>query len=161
MGDCRRGKRSVEKRLRRERPKPSDDLVRRITGQIGGERPRRHWNLGLAFALTLALLTAFALTGGVRYAASTITSGTQAVAHLVSAASPTTSPSSRTSSVTLSTREHGNGGDDGDDDDSGDDEYGHKVLMCHKPNSRHPQTIRVRQRAVAAHLAHGDTLGPC
>ena len=31
-----------------------------------------------------------------------------------------------------------------------------KVLMCHNG-----QTIKVDESAVAAHLAHGDTLGPC
>jgi hypothetical protein len=31
-----------------------------------------------------------------------------------------------------------------------------KVIICHNGH-----TIRVSERAVAAHLAHGDTLGPC
>lgn len=32
-----------------------------------------------------------------------------------------------------------------------------KVTLCHKGK----QTIHVAPSAVAAHLAHGDTLGPC
>jgi len=38
-----------------------------------------------------------------------------------------------------------------------------KVLMCHKPrgNAEAAHEIEVAQAAVAAHLAHGDTLGPC
>ncbi len=38
-----------------------------------------------------------------------------------------------------------------------------KVTICHIPpgNSDNPQTISVSQSAVAAHLAHGDTLGSC
>ena len=41
-----------------------------------------------------------------------------------------------------------------DDGDNGDDD--HKVVICHKGN-----TITVDASAVDAHLAHGDTLGPC
>jgi hypothetical protein len=38
-----------------------------------------------------------------------------------------------------------------------------RVVICHGTGSRrHPHhTITVAQPAVAAHLAHGDTLGPC
>ncbi len=37
-----------------------------------------------------------------------------------------------------------------------------QVTICHSPgNSNNPTTIMVSANAVAAHLAHGDTLGPC
>ena len=38
-----------------------------------------------------------------------------------------------------------------------------KVTICHIPpgNPEHPITISVSQNAVPAHLAHGDTEGPC
>lgn len=36
------------------------------------------------------------------------------------------------------------------------DDGGEKVTLCHEG-----QTIEVAPAAVAAHLAHGDTLGPC
>ena len=41
--------------------------------------------------------------------------------------------------------------------------YGGKVVICHHTHSKkHPfVTIVVSQSAVAAHLAHGDTLGAC
>ncbi len=39
----------------------------------------------------------------------------------------------------------------------------HKVTICHIPpgNPDNAHTIEVSENAVAAHLAHGDTLGPC
>lgn len=50
-------------------------------------------------------------------------------------------------------------------DDGGppDDQYSEKVLICHIPPGRpeNPQTISVSVNAVPAHLAHGDTEGPC
>ena len=42
---------------------------------------------------------------------------------------------------------------------------GPKVILCHTPPGfgygPNPHTIEVEERAVPAHLAHGDTLGPC
>ena len=41
--------------------------------------------------------------------------------------------------------------------------HGGKVTICHKTGSKHKRyvTIRVSQRAVRAHLRHGDKLGKC
>jgi hypothetical protein len=43
--------------------------------------------------------------------------------------------------------------------------HGGKVTICHVTRSRHKRnryvTIRVSQRAVRAHLRHGDRLGAC
>lgn len=38
---------------------------------------------------------------------------------------------------------------------------GGQVVICHKPGTRAQQTMTVSQEALSAHLAHGDTLGPC
>ena len=43
--------------------------------------------------------------------------------------------------------------------DGGDRENG--VVVCHEPRSRNPQTQTVPPAAVAGHLRHGDTTGPC
>jgi len=40
-------------------------------------------------------------------------------------------------------------------------ENGGKVLVCHKPGKKGGHTLSISSSAVPAHLAHGDTLGPC
>jgi hypothetical protein len=47
-----------------------------------------------------------------------------------------------------------------DSDDNGDGTGGEKVLVCHMP-PKTPHTLSIAPAAVPAHLAHGDTLGPC
>lgn len=41
------------------------------------------------------------------------------------------------------------------------EEGGKKVLICHKPDKKGGHTISISSEAVPAHLAHGDTQGPC
>jgi len=36
-----------------------------------------------------------------------------------------------------------------------------KVVICHKANGKNPVTIQVSKNALKAHLAHGDSEGPC
>lgn len=36
-----------------------------------------------------------------------------------------------------------------------------KIIICHKPGSPNERTLEVSAAAVNAHVAHGDTLGPC
>lgn len=49
---------------------------------------------------------------------------------------------------------------DTDDDDGDTSTGGEKVLVCHNI-SKNPHTINISSNALPAHLAHGDTLGPC
>jgi hypothetical protein len=36
-----------------------------------------------------------------------------------------------------------------------------KVTICHKPGTPAEKTMQVPSQAVAAHIGHGDTMGPC
>lgn len=47
------------------------------------------------------------------------------------------------------------------DDEGTSGEAGEKVLVCHKPDKKGGHTLSISSSAVPAHLAHGDTLGPC
>ena len=40
-------------------------------------------------------------------------------------------------------------------------EYGKKVTICHHADASNVVTITVSSSALDAHLAHGDTIGPC
>jgi len=44
---------------------------------------------------------------------------------------------------------------------SHDDGPQDKVVICHKPGTPAEHTMTLPESAVAAHLGHGDTLGPC
>jgi hypothetical protein len=138
---------SVERKLRHDRPQPSETLMQRIAEDVSGRPARSRLNLGLAFALTAALAVAFALTGGIGYASSAASNGKSALTQLVSGESPGKSAKGKSQQSKASSAK----------------QYGHKVLICHIPPG-HPEnahTISVDQSAVPAHLAHGDTLGPC
>jgi hypothetical protein len=160
MERFRRRSDSIERRLRRERPEPSDELIRRIAADVSRRPVRRGRSLGLAVALSCALVAAFALTGGIGYAGAAVGHGTTAVTHLV------TGKSLGHSSTAKSGKDNGHHASQqvkGGTSSSSNNQYGHKVLICHHPpgNPGNAHTISVDQSAVPAHLAHGDTLGPC
>ena len=46
-------------------------------------------------------------------------------------------------------------------EDNNETEGAGKVLVCHKPGKKGGHTLSISSSAVPAHLAHGDTLGPC
>jgi hypothetical protein len=127
----------LERRLRESRPVPRGELVRALETRIAAERPPRRsarLRIGLAAALTAALASALAAFGGIGYAASGVTHAAHAVASVLS----------------FQFRPHRLG-----TISAGADQYG-RVTMCHNGT-----VISVGEPAVPAHLAQGDTIGPC
>jgi hypothetical protein len=162
------GKRSeseLESRLRSSRPEPRPEFVTMVSDRVR-QASRRHGRVGLriafAGALTTALLVALATVGGLSYAATKVQSAASVVAQVASPGGKSSSAQrsdarrSEGKSGRSDARGRGDDEDDDDDDDADDDQYGHKVTICHKGH-----TISVDRHAVPAHLAHGDTLGPC
>ena len=137
----------IERELRSERPRPRHDFVQELASRIERQSPSRlgmRLRLGAAVAATAALAGVGASVGGATYAAHNAVHVVKAVSHVVA---PTTNTHRSTDRTTKS-------------DDRGDSaakhQY-HKVKLCHD----HHKTIEVGEDAVAAHLAHGDTLGAC
>src|SRR4051794_9529084 len=129
---------SLETDLRRNRPEPREDFVRQLEARIAADRtpaPSRRGatrRLGLAVALTAAMLVVAAVMGGVGYAASSVTHAAHAVA------------------VVFKFTPHNVGSIS-----AAEAQYG-KVTLCHNGHE-----ITVSQNAVPAHLAQGDTIGKC
>lgn len=79
----------LERELRSARPRPSGELASRIEACVRAARPRlprRSFRLAIPVALTAAMLGALASVGGVGYAASSVESAANAVAHVFSPA---------------------------------------------------------------------------
>jgi len=133
----------VEHELRHHRPEPADDFVRELTGRISADTSRRTTRgLRIAFAgaLTSLLVAAFAAFGGIGYAASAARGVAQTAQKVVA-------PDAKTRPVQSAAA----------------DQYVGKVTICHHTGSKkHPfVTITISRNALDAHLAHGDTIGPC
>jgi RTX calcium-binding nonapeptide repeat (4 copies) len=129
------GRDGIENDLRRYRPEPREELVRSLEARISAERPARRGfgaRLGLVGALTAALLAVLGALGGIGYAASSVSHAAHAVADVFTFAPHNVGSISAAA-----------------------DQYG-KVTLCHNGHE-----ITVSQDAVAAHLAQGDTQGPC
>lgn len=94
-----------EKRLRKERPQPRDEFISSLARHISHQpRPRVGFRVVFAAGLTMLLVLAFALTGGVSYAAKSVQDGTTAVTNLV------TGPADNgTTHVSASANDNGNG----------------------------------------------------
>jgi hypothetical protein len=133
----------LEDELRRGRPEPRDEFVRQLSGRISTDSRRRPaLGLRVAFAASFASLIVVALAafGGIGYAASAANSIARTAQKVVT---PKPKPTTGQSAAA--------------------DQYVSKVTICHHTGSRkHPfVTITISQSALAAHQAHGDTLGPC
>ena len=162
-----------QRQLENERPQPSDEFVSAVADRLASERVRHGagWRPALAVGFTGALVAAFALTGGIGYAASAVQEGTSAVTTLVvgpskadkSATSKGTSQANAQSTNSTSAANRSGASSQGVQTSSARQQYQEKVVICHRPpgNPENAHTISVSQNAVPAHLAHGDTLGPC
>jgi hypothetical protein len=121
----------LERRLRRERPVPSAEFVAALMRRIGASRtqPRSTFRLGLAAAVSAAMLVALAAFGGLGYAASSVKEAVKAAVHV---AAPNTVDQQLPSSAA--------------------EQYGEKVLVCTvQPNGKQ-HTISISENAVASYL---------
>ncbi len=132
----------IEAELRAGRPVPPPDFVRAVSAQVRptqlpAQRVRR-FRLAPVVGLTALVLVAAGAFGGI--AVATNGGGNQG-----------------------NNRGEGSnrGGDNGHHGKPDDHQYGNKVVICHKPDSRNPRTIRVPERKVDKYLSRGDELGPC
>lgn len=124
--------------VRANQPELRDEFVRSLTKRIEASGRRTHLyaasRLAFAGAITVLALGTLASFGGLGYAASGTRTAVTAVKRVVAPAKPT--------KVNRSAAQ---------------DQYQpQKVTICHKGH-----TITIAQSALPAHLAHGDTVGPC
>lgn len=129
------GRDGLEHDLRRNRPEPREAFVQQLEARISADAPARRAGrarFGLAGVLTAALLVVVGVFGGIGYAASSVSHAAHAVA-VVFKFSP-----HNVGTVSAAA-----------------DQYG-KVTLCHNGHE-----ITVAKEAVPAHLAQGDTVGPC
>jgi hypothetical protein len=86
----------LERRLRAERPHPSDDFLRSLTTRIEPERapaPRPALRLGLAVGVAVGSLVAAGATGGLSYAAGAIGHASDSLAHTINGSGSSNSSS--------------------------------------------------------------------
>ena len=76
----------LERELRAQRPEPRKEFLRSLESRMTGDRyrrPARSLRLGLAGALTVAMLVSLAAFGGLGYAATGVTHAVTAATHVV------------------------------------------------------------------------------
>ena len=126
----------LERELQARRPEPRRELVDGILSRIDGDRdrrPTRPLRLGVAVALTGAMLVALGSFGGLSFAASGVSHAVRSAVHVV-APDRSADPSTSLSSAMVQ----------------------YKVAMCF-----HGHTINVDSHAVNALKAAGATVGAC
>jgi hypothetical protein len=136
----------LESELRSSRPEPRDAFVRTVVGHVLGEarrsRLRTNARRVAVVAITVPIVLVVASSGGMSYAASSAVDVVETAKRVVVAPAK---PKLR--QVTKS---------------AAHDQYKpEKVTICHRTGSGKPVTITISRSALPAHLAHGDTIGPC
>lgn len=135
----------LERQLRRERPAPPARLVDALLQRIEGTRAQRErsFRLGLAAAVSVAMLIALAAFGGLGYAASS-------VQHAVRAAVQVVTPTQKQAS-------------DQPQLNSAAAQYGKKAVVCVVTPNGKQHTIEISQNAVPNYLrTHPQAfLGSC
>jgi hypothetical protein len=91
-----RSDRDIERRLRADKPTPSDELVREFASRAR-TAPKRSAGFGLAFAgvVSVAMVLALGLAGGLGYAASSVTTAVKVAKRAVAPAAPAKSAAPR------------------------------------------------------------------
>lgn len=127
----------IERELRAGRPEPRPEFLAALEDRVREEgRSRAGFRrLGLALALTAALVVALAAVGGLGQAASTVT-------HAIKTATRIVAPVRQARPAQQ-------------DVSAAADQY-RRVTICHRGSE-----ITVDENAVPAHVAHGDTIGAC
>jgi len=132
----------IERALRQARPQPPAELAERIQADVGARRRSGRGapiRLGLALAVTAAVIGATAAVGGATYATSSASQAIKAVVHVVAPAKHVAAAAHPTKGLSAARHQY------------------HKVHMCHDKH----ENIEVAEDDVPAHLAEGDTLGKC
>lgn len=125
----------LERELRRNRPEARPEFLAALEAHVREhDRSRAGFRrLGLALAFTLTLVVGLASVGGIGLAADTLKQTVETAKRIVTP-------------VIVQKPKQGT---------AAADQYG-KVMLCHRGHE-----IVVDQSAVASHVAHGDTIGPC
>jgi hypothetical protein len=152
------GSDEIEAHLRRERPTPPqelvDDLVARVEADSARQARSARPRVALVSVVTAVALIMFGASGGLGYAKSAATGAASSTAHAFRTVVKK-HPQNKNNNGNRVARQ-GQGHGHGHGSQPGHHQYHEKVIICHKGH-----TISVSSSAVPAHLAHGDTLGPC
>ena len=137
---------ALETELLARRPQPSESLVNALRARVteDGRQSRLHVYARFSFAcaISVLMLGVLASFGGIGYAASSTVDVAKVAKRVVTPAKPKPAP------VVVASPSH--------------DQYKpEKVTICHRTGSGHNVTITISRSALPAHLAHGDTIGPC
>ena len=157
----------LEARLKASRPEPPPELVDRLVTRIEGQpiHRRRGMRIAVAAGLTAGALAAFGAFGGLSYAAKAVSSATGI--HIVNQARSNQARSDRPDQARSNqgARPSNVGAANIGTPSPAENQYGgqHKSTICHVTGSAtNPFVIiTVPDRALFAHMRHGDTfVGP-